>query len=64
MIIKPLITRFEKQDMHFVAKHGFFRAARLVRAHKKLKKSYANCFREQVFYAWMQIRPEAGTSRF
>ena len=35
MIIKPLITRFEKQDMHFVAKHGFFRAARLVRAHRK-----------------------------
>ena len=38
MIIKPLITRFEKQDLHFVAKHGFFRAARLVRAHSKKHK--------------------------
>ena len=39
MIIKPLITRFEKQDLHFVAKHGFFRAARLVRAHSKKHKA-------------------------
>lgn len=35
MIVRRFITRFEKQDMHFVAKHGFFRAARMVRAHAK-----------------------------
>ena len=35
MMVKRFITRFEKQDMHFVAKHGFFSAVRMVRAHKK-----------------------------
>ena len=56
MIIKPLITRFEKQDMHFVAKHGFFRAARLARKHRK---KHATPFIADTY----QLAYETGLSR-
>ena len=39
MIVKRFSTQFERQDMAFLKKHGFFRASRMVRDHVKRHKT-------------------------